>query len=285
VPADSLVPLAREVRSLRLGAGEALFEQGDPGLAMFLVQSGSVSVRVGGDEVARLGAGQVIGEMAVIDGLPRSATCVAAEPSEIVEIDAGSFERLVRSHGRAALAVVRTLSERLRSRNVAVSSGPRSRLASPRQAGGPAGGRPRAAEREDIAGLVERYAFLGEVEIFAGLPREDLVKVAELATTVGFCSGEVLFAEGSEGDAMSIIRHGRVGVRVSGREVARIGPGDPIGEMALVDGLPRSATCVAVEDALLLRIGATDFGLLLGLEPDIAIGLMRSLSRRLRETY
>ncbi|MHB8418738.1 MAG: Crp/Fnr family transcriptional regulator [Myxococcales bacterium] len=102
----------------RLEPGERLFEEGEPGDSMYVVQSGRVRLfrRVGPIEVniAILGPGELLGEMAVLEGLPRTACALAAESSVVVELDRGVFESMVRENGEIALRILRKLSARLR---------------------------------------------------------------------------------------------------------------------------------------------------------------------------
>ena len=102
-------------------AGAVIFEEGDPGSRLFVIQSGSVRIvkRTGLRQVtlARLGAGEFFGEMALLDHQPRSATAVVEEPSRVVELDEAAFERLVRERGEVALRILARLSRRLREAN------------------------------------------------------------------------------------------------------------------------------------------------------------------------
>ena len=122
--------------------------------------------------------------------------------------------------------------------------------------------------RAHLTELVERCSFLREIDLFDELTRRDLVEIAELAVTETAYAGEPLFEQGDPGDALYIVRSGMISIRIDGREVNRCGAGEALGEIALIDGLPRSASCIVVEDATLLRIGADDFGLLLAIQPD-----------------
>ncbi|HUB10188.1 MAG TPA: Crp/Fnr family transcriptional regulator [Myxococcales bacterium] len=101
-----------------LGAGERLFEEGDPGDSMYVVQSGRIRLfrRVGPIEVniAILGPGELLGEMAVLEALPRTACAVAADASVVVELDRRVFESMVKENGEIALRILRKLSARLR---------------------------------------------------------------------------------------------------------------------------------------------------------------------------
>lgn len=279
VPADSLISLAKTVRTASFADGELLFEQGDEGDSMCLIQAGGARIEVDGQEVARVGAGEVIGEMAVIDGQPRSACCVADGATSVVEISAGDFASLVRTHASAAMAVLRTISARLRT--ASARSRGRDDTASTRPSRCRASMLPSAVG--GLTALVEGCTFLGQVELFAELEATELVKIAELAMSLTIYAGEVLFEQGEQGDSMYLLRSGRISVQIDGAEVAVVGARDPIGEMALIDGEPRSATCVVAEEAMVMRIGADDFNLLLDTQPDIAVGLMKTLSKRLRK--
>ena len=113
---DTRATLERFAR--RLTAGEKLFEEGEPGTSMYVVQAGRIRLvrRVGQTEVAIavLGQGEVFGEMAVLEGLPRTAAAIAVEESVVVEVPKQQFEAMVRENGEVALRILRKLSGRLR---------------------------------------------------------------------------------------------------------------------------------------------------------------------------
>jgi CRP-like cAMP-binding protein len=102
-------------------AGAVIFEEGDPGSRMYVIQSGRVRVEksIGGRAVvlALLGPGEFFGEMALLEGQPRSATAVVAEAGRILELEETAFEDLVRSNAEVALRLLRKLSARLRDAN------------------------------------------------------------------------------------------------------------------------------------------------------------------------
>ncbi len=116
VPADALRRTAQTLRTIDLAPEDVLFEQGDPGGSTYLIRDGLLSIIINGNEVRRLGAGEVLGELAVLEGQPRSAGCVAVEPTGLLEISAEDFEQLIRGQSAAARAVMRTICARLRSR-------------------------------------------------------------------------------------------------------------------------------------------------------------------------
>ncbi len=110
--------------------------------------------------------------------------------------------------------------------------------------------------------------------------------LAELMEEQAYQQGDIIFQEGEAGDAMYIIWSGRVAV-VKGDFAAPIvlgyrGPGEAIGEMALLEDRPRSASVVALEDMRLLRIKRKDFEQLLQRNPAVGMGILGTLSARLR---
>lgn len=102
-------------------AGTVLFEEGQPGDTMYVIQSGRVQIskRVGDTRVtiAQLGPGDCVGEMAILDGQPRSADALVAEDAVLVVLDRNTFEQMIRDHGEIAVRIMRKLSQRLREAN------------------------------------------------------------------------------------------------------------------------------------------------------------------------
>jgi len=101
------------------GSGEVIFEEGSVGKHMYVVVSGRVDIRKKtGDRdavVATLGKGELFGEMALVDNLPRSAAAVALEDrTSVVEIDHAQFAYLVGQQPAFALIILKALSLRLR---------------------------------------------------------------------------------------------------------------------------------------------------------------------------
>lgn len=118
--ADVLHDLEEELQMFTLYGGEVLFRQGDPGDFLCLVIRGRVRVRVAGSgrndaPVAELGSGELVGEMAVVTGEPRTATVDAIRDTQLAKLSRAGFERFMTKHPRSAvLTVSRKLAERLR---------------------------------------------------------------------------------------------------------------------------------------------------------------------------
>ncbi len=108
-------PLARFGRDFE--AGEVLFQQGEPGDHMFVVQSGKVRIskRIGNKErtLALLGHGEFVGEMAILNGKPRTATATMVEAGHCLIISAKTLETMVSKNVEIALRLIKKLASRL----------------------------------------------------------------------------------------------------------------------------------------------------------------------------
>jgi CRP-like cAMP-binding protein len=126
-----------------------------------------------------------------------------------------------------------------------------------------------------------------QVPIFAHLQGEDLEQLSALLRPRRFDKGEVIFHQGDVGTSLFIIRKGQVAIRLSsddGKEVilTLLDRGDFFGELALLDGEPRSTDAVAREESDLLILQREDFQRFLDSRPQVAKGLLAALSRLVR---
>jgi CRP-like cAMP-binding protein len=134
----------------------------------------------------------------------------------------------------------------------------------------------------------EDLTFLRNVPIFADLEDRDLEKIARLGTRQRYKKGNIVVLEQESGAALFVIISGKVKVvrmDEDGREVilSMFGPGEFFGEMALLDGLARSASVVATVKSELLMIHRRDFLELLNEYPSVAVALLAELAMRLRK--
>jgi HEAT repeat protein len=128
----------------------------------------------------------------------------------------------------------------------------------------------------------EKVLFLKGIELFAAVPSEDLVEIAAIAVETAADDEEEIFREGDRGDALYLVVEGTVRVSRGGTALATLGEREVFGEMALLDPGARSATATAATAATLLRVGQDDFAELLRERPEVAVGVLRVLTRRLR---
>ena len=129
---------------------------------------------------------------------------------------------------------------------------------------------------------LEKVLLLKRASIFDKVNSEDLAALARVATVAVYAPQEVIVREGDAGDALFIIVRGRVAVVHDKQQVAALGPGEPFGEMAVLDREPRSASAVALEETEVLWIGSDEFYEVLHEQVEIAEGVIRMLSGRLR---
>lgn len=104
----------RDPSFTRIASGECLFREGEPGDTMFVVISGEAEVTMGGLSIELCKAGDMLGEMAVIDGSRRSATVIARTDCEFAVIDKRRFHFLVDEAPHFAIEVMRVMARRLR---------------------------------------------------------------------------------------------------------------------------------------------------------------------------
>lgn len=131
---------------------------------------------------------------------------------------------------------------------------------------------------------VERVALLRHVEIFAHTPGRVLAGLAHVLEEVDFPPGAVLMEAGAVEDWLFIVIDGEVEVVRPDRRI-RMGAGSVVGEMEVLDAQPRSATIVAITAVRAFRLQKAGFDEALRLRPEIAVGVINELVRRLRETH
>jgi CRP-like cAMP-binding protein len=105
---------SHETNPVRLSPDQILFKAGEPGDAMYVVLEGALDIVLDGRVLETSTRGHIIGEMALIDQSPRSATVIAREPSALVRLDSPRFHRLIQQNPFFATHIMKVLAERLR---------------------------------------------------------------------------------------------------------------------------------------------------------------------------
>jgi CRP/FNR family transcriptional regulator, cyclic AMP receptor protein len=139
-----------------------------------------------------------------------------------------------------------------------------------------------------VATVEESVTLLGQVPVFETLAPEDLQHVAEVAVPRSFAPQQVIFREGDSSDTCYVVRSGHARAmreHVDGRTLAlaHFGPGDIFGELAMFDDESRSATVETLDAVDAIALAGSDMRRLLRQHPDIAVKLVISLGRRLRD--
>lgn len=123
---------------------------------------------------------------------------------------------------------------------------------------------------------------LAAVPLFSACNQGELRQIARLGTPISVNSGKVLTAEGTPGREFFLVTNGMAECTIGGVHAARFGPGDFFGELALLDGGPRTATVTAATDMEVVVLDAREFASLLAASPTISAKVMATLARRLR---
>lgn len=129
--------------------------------------------------------------------------------------------------------------------------------------------------------------FLHNVSLFASFSADELEPLVQRFVTRKYRANEHIFAQGSPGYSLYIVKTGLVAIETTNSEgetqiIAYYGPGQAFGEFGLLDGLPRSAGAVATERSELMMLTRPEFFMYLEQHPNVAINLVVLLSRRLR---
>ena len=215
-------------------AGAAIFERNEPGSSLFCIAQGSVKVEVNPADpsiTVPIGEGSIFGEVGLISGRRRGATVRAAEPTIVVELSRNAALKLIATAPAAGRAVTRISIERQ---------------------------------------LLQIFG--------SGLTREDVAELVEGATVKTVRAGEVVLAEGDAPDSVGgkdvyIIRRGSMIVQklLGGKPVflSYVPAGSYVGEMALIDNAPRSATVKAAIRSEVIKLPGEAFARLLERKPEL----------------
>lgn len=123
--------------------------------------------------------------------------------------------------------------------------------------------------------------FLKDVPLFEALTNRQLVEIARLAEKVDYPPGQVVFQQGGPPDYLYLVRKGKLRVLINKQEVARLGAGECVGEMAVLAGMRRTADVETIESCQLLRFSERDFLGLVDAYPELGRALLKSLVHRI----
>lgn len=124
---------------------------------------------------------------------------------------------------------------------------------------------------------------LAQVPLFRSFSKRDLQRIARAADELAVEQGRVLMEQGQVGRECFVIVDGTATVRRGNRKVATLGPGDAVGELALLDHGPRTATVVADTAMTVLVLGSRELSGVLDEVPALARKLLSALAARIRE--
>jgi len=296
---DHLRGLVRVMKRRTLQPGEALFKEGWTGDFMAVVAAGAFRVSVANADgretpVSELVAGDVVGEMACVDPAPRSATVTALAPAVVYCLSRAMLMALRDKGPEVAMAilggVIGQVTDRIRKTNARIEermgggAAPACRdpAAAIREVLGPAAIRPPALYREPVD--LSRVGDLGD------LTSADLEVLATVSRRVRYDAGALLCAEGEPAESCFVVVDGEVEVIKQVGDLPRTLTtlsGCLLGQLALVDPGPRSATLLARTPVVALELGRDTFEQLLGQHSPFAVRFQDMLAvagiRQLRQ--
>jgi CRP-like cAMP-binding protein len=221
---------------------------------MYLLLEGEIGLTIRKNFFGVVKAGDVFGELAVIAGLPRSATAMANSNCRVLSLDEKQFHAALERKPEFALMLMSIMVQRLRQ-SIAKRGSAR-----------PATGIP--AERSDI---LDRRT-LAELQRELGRPEPTVYR-----------EGKVIMSAGAVGAFMYVVLEGRVTISVDKSVVEHVGPGAMFGELALVDRASRAATAIADTDCTLLAINRNEVLGLVKTKPAFGASLLKSIALRMQQ--
>jgi CRP-like cAMP-binding protein len=264
IPEDELEELAHVMGTIELSPGDVLFRQGEEADGLHVLERGLVQAmrRLPGEdefEYARLGAGEVLGEIPLLDGGLRTGTVRALEPTTALFLARADFTALVSRLHPTAFAIkrqiVRLACERLRAshgRLVATLGGGTAEDAiqpEPLQEAGP----------EDLPqGRLPDPEYVLRLPFFRAYGEPEYVELLNTCRLAVVPARSLILGEGSSTDACCITLNGAIEEVIRrGHHVVRVrlcGPGRAFGYAGLIDGLPSSVSVATRERSLLLVV-------------------------------
>ena len=257
---------------------DVILRRGDPGDSFMVMLSGDVLVAPAPGEERLMVSDEYFGELSLIDGEPRAATVSAAGPVTVACIDREDFRALLVDEPALAAGLLPGVAliarDLLRADAEAVPDHGQVGEWRSGEADGELEAKGEELEGRDALGWL---LLLRHVGVFEALNEQHLRRVAKLFTIERYAGGDTVVLAGARGDSLHIILNGRARVRTPGGHTRALSDDDCFGELALIDGAPRSATVTAVGELTTAKLKRSDFGKLLKAEPGIAVGLLDGL--------
>jgi CRP-like cAMP-binding protein len=129
----------------------------------------------------------------------------------------------------------------------------------------------------------EKIAWLAHVPLFAGCSPENIERLADASGEQRFAPGQLIVKQGQVGNGLFLVVSGEVRVTAGDGDLARLGPGETLGELSVIDQQPRSATAIAEGETVCLALASWDLIAMLERDPSLAMNLLRTLASRLRQ--
>lgn len=269
--ASLLAKIAPRAEEVQAGADELLIRQGAQEDFLFILLHGEVEVQRGPHAITRLGPGEIVGEFALIDQAPRSASVHTLKPCRLLRLSRATFSELLAEEPAIGRGVIRVLCRRFR-RLMSHPASPRTR---PRLSADP------APPPDRLLGI-DRILLLKAVGLFQHAPLGVLGELSTQMQAVRVAAGETFIHKGEWGDCLYLVAAGEAEAFDGDQHLGLLREKDVVGELAVLDAEPRSASVRAVSELMLLRLDRGALNELLAEHTEIVQGIIRELARRIR---
>jgi len=245
-----LIDVARVLEPVQFSKGTVMFQQGDPADCMYLIDSGKLEVSVTTSAntqlvVSTLGEGELVGEMALVVDLRRSATITVLEDAELLRLSKHDFDTLTVNHP----ALLKEFGNYIKPR----------------------------LQGDRLATII--------TSLFGHMELDTFKDFSDRLEWVCLDAGEILFSESDYGDCMYIVVNGRLGVVPDGdlsneHLLGEVRPGESIGEFSVFTEEKRNSTVFAIRDSNIVKLTAKNFFKLSETHPKTMFSITRSIIQR-----
>lgn len=253
VPPDTLREVATSMQLQHVPAGERVYMMGDAGDALYLIESGEIEQTAQNasgavEEIGRIGGGGYFGEMALLTGQMRSENASAIRHTNLWVLRKADLDELASDHPEIGTA----LSQGVATKLATGSSGSE----------------------------VERLRMF---TLLADLNAAELAQVAGHLEPMRYRPGEQIYRATGPADKLFLLEKGQVRIQPLGGGSWLLGPGEEFGERALLTNQPHNATAVAETDVDVWTLAKSNFDMLMGMYPGLALSMSRILTQRLTQ--
>ena len=253
VSPDTLRAVAARMQLQHAPAGERVYMMGDSGDALYLIESGEVEQTAQNtsgvvEEVARIGGGGFFGEMGLLTGQIRAEDATAIRNTNLWVLHRADLDDLAGSYPEIGKALSQGVATKLATETQYSDS--------------------------------ERFRMF---PLLADLDAVELERVAGYLHPMRYRAAEQIYRATGPADMLFLLETGQVRIQPLSGGSWLLGPGEEFGERALLTNQPHNATAVAESDADVWTLAKSDFDMLMGLYPSLAISMSRILTQRLTQ--
>ncbi|WP_239619273.1 Npt1/Npt2 family nucleotide transporter [Cohnella mopanensis] len=286
LPGRDLFHISKQLEPVHATIKTPIITEMDTGDSLYLIKQGTMGIYQRMVKIGELSANECVGEMAVISHGPRSATIIAEEDTELYRLTSQAFYDLLFERTEIALEMMKLLSRRLRSMNARIPVSEVT-LAAEHEAAATVEldhDHSQNEVQESNETIVRRMLTLQRIGLFAHCSQTDFLHLAHMVKESVYEAGEPICRIGEDGDTLFGIIEGQVQVHKGSESLASLGVGQSFGEMAIIDGEPRSADCKAVTRTVLIQLSREQVIAFCFQRIEVLKGIIRVLAERFQQS-